>query len=486
MASIVVLVRHGKAQPRDGQTDDFTRTLTAPGRRALAATLPDALAPLGTMPEYLHGLTEVWSSSAYRAMETAEEVAFVLGVSEIKADQGLLTQDFDGFMASVKEAPCDVVVAVGHSPFMDDAAEKLCGVPIPFKTGALGIFDISEFAGLSEAGTLRAFSQGPRVERWKSLVKIESIIRQAARKIEKNRNAYLDDTNDAEALHDFRVAIRELRSEITFIEPFQRKSQNKAMQAALRELAAKTSRLRELDVMAQTVDESQFAHDELSALCAKMRQKECDRLNGAIGTRKAIKALDKLLARFDEIDWREDVERFGLAEQEVSSRFELMNVEFEADYLTTDYRSAKAAHKLRKNAKRLRYTAREFGDLIGEGAQSASRSMREVQDELGALCDARVNCEIIDSMPRKKLSDEADMAIAAIKQEQLDIIEAILFAPEDAGEQASMDASFDEPVALAVDDAEGQPALDAAEGEGADAVDEPPLEHFDEPEAFSS
>ena len=481
MASIVVLVRHGKAQARETGVDDFGRTLTAAGRRALAATLPDTLAPLGSMPEFMYGTTEVWSSDAVRAMETAEEVAFVLGVGEIKKHKCLYEQRVEKFLQEAAEADADVVVAVGHNPFIEQAAEVLCGGSVPFKTGSIGIFDIAAYEGVPYDGTLRSFSQGPRTNDWKTIVKIEDILGDSARKVKTNMKAFLDNPEDVEALHDFRVSIRSLRSELAFVEPFQRKAQNKMLQEQLRDLVVKTSRLRELDVLTETVTQSDYACDELSAMCAKMRRKECTKLLALIGNKKARKDTEKLLKKFNNIKWRDDVERFGLPREQVASNFELMTIEFEADYLAADYRNVKATHKLRKNAKRVRYTAREFGDIIGEAAEGMPDAMEEVQDELGALCDARVNCDLIDSMPRKKLSDKADTALAALKQDQLDIIEAILLAANPDTEEASAESEdaevrYDEPEAFIADESVAPKKLDKAE-------DDAEI-RYDEPEAF--
>lgn len=430
MASIVVLVRHGKAQSRDTDVEDFVRTLTEPGRRSLAATLPDALAPLADIPAYRNGTTEIWSSAAYRSMETAEEVGRVLGISKIDRRKSLFEQHFNVFIKEAQEAEADVIVAVGHNPFMDQAAAKLCGVAVPFKTGAVGIFDISGYDGAPDDATLRYFAQGPRIERWKTLVKIEGILAKSADNVEANLERYLQAPEDADAVHDFRVSIRTLRSQLAFIEPFQKADQNRRMQLGLRDLVLQTSRLRELDVLREAAAASAYANDEVDALCAKMRRRENDKLVKSVGGKKARKDLRRFLGKFRAVQWKDNVERHGLGTDDIAARFDAMVLEFDAKYLAADYRKVKATHKLRKEAKLIRYASRDFGELIGAAAAGMPQAMQDVQDELGALCDARVNCDILDSMPRKKLSEEADEAVAGMKQEQLDLIEAILLSSE--------------------------------------------------------
>lgn len=435
MASIIVLVRHGKAQQRTADVQDFTRSLTEAGRRALAATLPEALAPLADLPEYRSGTTEIWSSAAHRAMETAEEVGHVLGISKIEQRKPLFEQHFNEFIDEVREAEADVVVAVGHNPFMDQAAEKLCGVAVPFKTGGVGIFDISDYTGTPDDSTLRFFAQGPRVSRWKTLVNMEGILSNSASAVATNLDRYLESPEDADAVHDFRVSIRALRSGLAFIEPFQKAEQNRRMQLGLRNVVLQTSRLRELDVLSETISQSQYANDEVADLCAKLRNRENAALLKSIGTKKARKDFLKFLGKFDTIIWKKEVERQGLDTDDIAARFEMMVLAFDAEYLKADYRNVKATHRLRKNAKLIRYVSRNFDDLIGAAAVGMQDAMRDVQDELGALCDARVNCDLLNSLPRKKLSDAADTAVAGMKQEQLDIIEAILLSSELSDEE---------------------------------------------------
>ena len=75
---------------------------------------------------------------------------------------------------------------------------------------------------------------------------------------------------------------------------------------------------------------------------------------------------------------------------------------------TTDLATAEATHDLRKCAKRVRYAAENYAAFLdADEARAASERMKAVQDELGALCDARVNVGIIDEFPRKGLPDQA-------------------------------------------------------------------------------
>lgn len=418
MAQILVLIRHGKAQPFKSEEDDAARVLTPAGKRALRASLPESLMPLALMPEFVMGDVEVWSSSAVRAMETAEAAAAMLDVQDIEAHQSLFAQDLDIFLQELSESAADVVVAVGHEPFCGVLSDRLCGVALPFKTASVAIFDLSAFEGDPKDSVLRHFSQGPRTENWKTLTKLEDVLCQGAAKVEQNMTLFLEAPEDVEALHDFRVSIRTLRSELTFLKPYMNPVQVKSLQTKLRDLVVKTSRLRELDVLYGMVSSTEDPNGELLAVIGKMRERECNAVLAEIGKKKAIKRACKLLDQVEHIEWKRHVEEMGLTDEDIIERFYFIQTKFEAEYLKADFEKVEQTHDLRKAAKRVRYAAREFGGILGAAAEGVPEAMRDIQDELGALCDARVNCLIIDDVPTKKLSKQARAALQVLRGAQ--------------------------------------------------------------------
>lgn len=442
MAQNLVLIRHGKAQPFKSDADDASRILTPAGKRALRAVLPESLASLDLLPEFLLGEVEVWSSPAVRALETAQAAAAMLEVDDIVAHQSLYDQDFDAFMEELGESSADVVVAVGHEPFLGVVAERLCGVALPYKTASMAAFDLEAYEGEPKDSVLRHFCQGPRTERWKNLVKLEGILCNGAARVEETMALFLENPQDIEALHDFRVSIRTLRSEISFLKPYMDSDQAKRLQTGLRDLVVKTSRLRELDVLSEVFAAAEQPNEELVALVDKLRRKECDALIGEIGTKKAVKRACKLLDKVERVEWKQHVENGGLGVDDLLDRFDLIQLKFEAAYLKADYSDVEQTHDLRKAAKRVRYASREFGVLLGEAAQGVPEAMRDLQDELGALCDARVNCDIIDSLPRRKMSKSARAALDAIRWEQEAAILKVIES------DSADDAEFQAPSAL--------------------------------------
>lgn len=84
-----------------------------------------------------------------------------------------------------------------------------------------------------------------------------------------------------------------------------------------------------------------------------------------------------------------------------------MEAELERGLESVDFGDHDATHKLRKRAKRVRYVAERFPDLLGDVAERAAKEAKAVQDRLGALCDARVNRTIARGFPTDGLSEGA-------------------------------------------------------------------------------
>ena len=146
MAKMIVLVRHGKAQLRSDELPDFERELTEAGVRALKAWLPRAARLLAE--EHPKSI-ELWTSPAVRAWQTADLVAdeFVetLGIKELETIEMpcLWTQDLSEFFAAAAECESDVVVAVGHNPFMEEAVAQVCGQAVPLATGGIAAVHVA-------------------------------------------------------------------------------------------------------------------------------------------------------------------------------------------------------------------------------------------------------------------------------------------------------------------------------------------------------
>ena len=414
MSRTLVLIRHGKAQERIEGLPDERRALTDAGSRALAARLPHALAPLKTAGS--GRAAEVWSSPAVRARQTAEEAARILGCPDVRICPSLWEQDEESFLREAADSHTPCIVAVGHSPFVGNVAERLSGTALPFSTGAVAALELPDGFGAPfedgdgrEGGSARLlwFVQGPQAKRWETLCALERELARAADNVAGRMEAFRENPDDVEALHKLRVSIRTARSLAAFCSPYLKASQSKEIQRDLRAVVLETSDLRELDVLAAQVHELESPSEDLLKALDGTRSAERDRLVASLSSPSLKKALNRAVANARSIRWKSSVAQGGLAPRRLRERFASMEMELERGLESVDFGDHDATHKLRKRAKRVRYVAERFPDLLGDVAERAAKEAKAVQDRLGALCDARVNRTIARGFPTDGLSEGA-------------------------------------------------------------------------------
>lgn len=126
MADKVILVRHGIAEMRTSIVSDDQRKLTARGKELLLEHYPTVF------PSLLEGASadsiSIMASSAVRTMQTAEIICDVLGVprSRIFKSHALTVQDEYRAEDEIR-AMEGTVIAVGHSPSLDELASRMSG-----------------------------------------------------------------------------------------------------------------------------------------------------------------------------------------------------------------------------------------------------------------------------------------------------------------------------------------------------------------------
>ncbi len=410
MAKTLILMRHGKAQRASEDMLDMERRLTEAGKRSLIATLPNSL---GLMSCQQDSKVEVWSSPAARAEQTArlmQKACKRVGIdvdSDIKGIDALWTQDIESFCEAVKSTDSDTIIAVGHNPFIEDVTKKLTGSHIVFATGAFAAISIpkSEEEAADKSGRLLWFAQGPISQRWKTLVQMESILAEAADTIIERLEGFYNDPNDIETMHKFRVSIRTLRSLLAFTAPWQDANQNKDVQAELKEIVGETSHLRELDVLSEQAQEMEDASAELVQFCGMQAYAEREHVMKVLASKRIVKKLNHVVEELHNVKWRKRVNAEGLESAVIRERFIEVAAELEQELAQLDLADVELTHDVRKSAKRVRYDAENFKSLIGDDAVDIAKSMTTYQDDLGAICDARVNIDIINELPLEQLPE---------------------------------------------------------------------------------
>lgn len=425
------------------------------------------------------GGVQIWASPTARTRQTAKEVARAFGKAAgrkipIEKHESLHAQDLAAFCAELEETSAACVVAVGHNPFMEEALALLCGARVEFATGAVAAVGLprsleSRMAGKAEAGSMPAFSQaekapavaessfaqvgvpsgqvvapsghsersferarllwfvqGPRSQRWRVRGEIESTVRAWDDTVEERLAAFLEAPDDVEALHKLRVSIRTLRSLLAFAAPFLDRKRHKALQRDLRSVVAETSRLREFDVLLKQTVELPLATGDLADAVRSMRKTERDCVVKALSGDAARQALDRVRESVKRMPWTDVAAKWGIGPEEACARFDEMAHGVRDGFATVDFADAEAVHTLRKNAKRVRYAAENFEGLLGTGAVAEARRMVDVQDLLGAVCDARVNVGIVCEFPTEGLSLEARRALGMLLERNMAFEEEFL------------------------------------------------------------
>ena len=424
MRKNLVLVRHGKALPLSDGQQDIDRPLSEAGVRSLKASLPHQLAMLDDDVKTV----EVWSSPALRAIQTAKLLEGALGKRKVRIDgdirecESLWAQDEDAFIADLRTSTADTVFAVGHNPFVEDVANSLADAEIPCATGGLVCLSLdlpgaAEGETPSETGEARLlwFAQGPVSQRWKTLVKLEEAIADAADTVESRREAFFDDPDDIETLHKFRVSIRTLRSLIAFVKPWQDVRQNAATQSDLREIVGYTSKLRELDVFAEQARKNPSSSEDLVAFCEHEAERERERVITALKSKRLTRKLKHALSLARSVTWKKSLNQRGISEKKIRARFDAMVAELEGELADLKLSDVERTHDVRKRAKRVRYAAENFKEILGDEAPAIAKGMTSHQDNLGAVCDARVNIALINEFLERNIPEHVAWELTLLR-----------------------------------------------------------------------
>lgn len=217
-----------------------------------------------------------------------------------------------------------------------------------------------------------------------------------ARRLARHAEALREGSRDPEDVHDMRVATRRLRAVLDVFAPWLPRKASRRLADGLRAFTRRLGAVRELDVLLGSLEASPrgAAADAARQDLARLRDEARARLDRALhGDRLAALGtdLDRFLAALDE-DADETPGRLAL---------EAPVLVFEA---VADARAAAPdlvptlddLHALRIRMKRLRYTVEALSEVLGTGGADFLAAVREVQDDLGALQDARVAADRID------------------------------------------------------------------------------------------
>jgi CHAD domain-containing protein len=207
---------------------------------------------------------------------------------------------------------------------------------------------------------------------------------------------------DAEALHDFRVSLRRMRTFLRAARTLWNGKQIVRIESELRYFARTTGTLRDDEVLRDTLASLALppaAQDEIGGWLARraraarsrrrvimriVREGPSDRDVESSST-KAIRPLDRVLDKLDLLLGTEPTNALSAVElAQYAVARAIRDVEQAAQ---ADVHDAMAMHRLRIREKRLRYTAELFTNELGESASRLAHYATRMQRRLGELHD---------------------------------------------------------------------------------------------------
>lgn len=432
MSVQLVLIRHGIAEDSVPGQDDFSRCLTGRGEQVLHDTFPQLFPLLEKSDETL-----IWSSPLIRAAQTAKIAADTLGITQIAHYDFISEGNFGDLwrhLAALDMSKQHTVIIVGHEPTMGDWSYELSGAYLPFKKGSAACFRLD--TNRSGTGELLWFIQpksmgniSREIKTDKTLFDIQEVLLGRVQNIRTAEEAFLRDSNDIENVHQLRVNIRILRSLLTFVKPFQKGKQNAFMQETLKNIVRELSYLRELDVLSDAC--AKFSGLESADLPANSgfldvlrqeREAEAERVINTFFAVSSTYALHEMEKELHQIAWREKLRSKESIPDLVRVRFADLYEDFIRDISGLDYSDAPATHAIRKRAKILRYILNSMAPWMEHGYEKAGDELRRMQTNLGELCDARRNRDILQKFDQQAFAPSIHAELQALIAYQNQII----------------------------------------------------------------
>jgi CHAD domain-containing protein len=284
-----------------------------------------------------------------------------------------------------------------------------------------------------------------------------------------DRYAKLSDGKNSDGLHDFRVALRKLRSWVRAFEQNLPDLPRKA-RSRLRRIAQLSNGSRDLQVQvawlrARKAELSARQRHGLEWLIARLEderrkedarfearlEKNMDRVRAALepALQRGSRPLADVPGPAQRAPAPRDATAFGVVlSSVVRSQADRIRLRLEAVQTPADYREA---HRARIEAKRLRYVLEPVADLVD--ADDALRRLKRLQDSLGALQDCQTLSEAIAAaLPAAtrarakrlaKLARDGELSDDALRDEDRHNVESGLLALAKRVHRRAQDAFSD-------------------------------------------
>jgi inorganic triphosphatase YgiF len=320
------------------------------------------------------------------------------------------------------------------------AVAALCDVEIELRAGAIGDLyavalalhaavpmALQPLAKSARAHALRAGgtiapmrAERPRLARKVAIgPAFRGILRTCLAQLRANAAA-IDAGDDPVAVHQFRVALRRLRSAFAAFAAAMPAAERRRFSASLRRVARRSDAARELDVfVAEMLPALRRRIGDPEALAAveavaeSARAVARDRVRAMLRDPGFAATVLRLEAWVEGEGWRRAARDAYDMPARGHARDTLRRLQRK---LLRDGRAigdleAEALHRLRLRAKKLRYAAEFFRDLFPRsGARGYLAALAGVQDQLGALNDSVTLRALLARLGRRRVADRAAFA----------------------------------------------------------------------------
>lgn len=418
MVRTVVLVRHGKAQQAQRELEDAARPLTAAGRRAITATYPTTFSLLED------GDVHIWTSPYTRAFQTAEVISDIVGDGSIEGHYSLVRGDADDFMRELSQSDDEIVIAVGHNPFMKDLAKRLLGYGLPFSKGTAAAIKLHEPTTGAHAaeddlsGDLLWYVAGPDWRRWKALQETSDYISRAAADFDAAVRRGIAGSGCAEEISVVGQKTDDLRAIISFVRPFARDKRVAEILDFLDAILHRLHRLHSIDALVGeigkretanasraanglpgadpqaglTLEERLTAPDPQPTLyqhACKAREKAWRNLVGQADSKKNVKRFEAMVDKVANLKWRRHIEEAGLRVEQLQHRYQSLMEGLVGEWNTISFQDRKAVERLRLNIERMQVIGDHLSNLLGTEVPELPTSISDAYGLVAELCNVR-------------------------------------------------------------------------------------------------
>ncbi|KRL03542.1 CHAD domain-containing protein [Liquorilactobacillus capillatus] len=223
---------------------------------------------------------------------------------------------------------------------------------------------------------------------------IQLILQQQYASIQTELIRFKNNPYDPERIHDLRVTLRTLRGLFKFLKRKLPETTYTTIDHNLSQAAKLFSSLRDLDVLIINTGEFAAKHFkesthyyQLFQILHTKREKEMHAILAPPKQQKLATALTRVKKQFNTLNFTKHSAWSHYISQELHRRKKKLF----KHYQRLNFKDYPHVHRLRKQAKTLRYAATYFTDLLPKNSLKIAKHAKEIQSTCGIITDAHVN-----------------------------------------------------------------------------------------------